>query len=162
MWSGFFCHTCQGVKLARGERNSGEGSQLLPHRPVVTDSSQLRRLPGSQVPGLKAACHKAMMLPLMTNCVRPITSAICFHNRHRTLCVRNYRNARIISKILTEKNQQAFIITEEQLLTAFASGELHGKPEQPLSRHIVCVSSCNNSASLIRNQKCSLSFLQKS
>lgn len=136
------CHTCQGVKLAREESNRGEGSQLLPHRLVVTDSSQLRRLPGGQVPGLKPACHKETLLPLMTNRVHPVTPAICFRNRRRTLCVRNYRSVRIISKILTKENPQAFIITEEQLLTAFASGGLPGKAERPLSGHTVCVCVC--------------------
>lgn len=45
----------------------------------------------------------------------------------------------IVIKILMKENPQPLIITEEQLLTAFISGELRGKPEKPLHHHAICV-----------------------
>lgn len=117
LWSGVFHCTCWGGVLScRGEKNIRvEGGQLLPRQPLRMDGSRytcLRRLPGSQVPGLEPAGHREMALPLLANCVRWITSAICFCNHHQTLCVRNCQNTQTVIKILMKENLQPFIITE--------------------------------------------------
>lgn len=74
--------------------------------------------------------HREMALPLMASVVRWVTSAISFWNRHQTLCVHSCRSVQTVIKMLMKENQQPFIITEEQLLTAFISGGLHGEAWQ--------------------------------
>lgn len=80
-----------------------------------------------------------MALPLMANRVQQLACAICFWNHHPTLCVHNCQNVQTVIQILMKENQQPFIITEEQLLTAFILGAPHGKPEEPLNHRTACV-----------------------
>lgn len=60
------------------------------------------------------------------------------------------------------KNQQLVIIPEEQVLTAFISGALHGKPEKSLNHHAVCMFSAVIILKYDQNQKRSGSFLSES
>lgn len=109
-----------------------------------------RRLPGSLVPGLEPAYHGDMVLPLMANCVWWIAIRLCVHN-----C----QSVWTVIKILMKENQEPFIIMEEQLLTAFTSGELHRDTSQ--STHCLCVLSCNNSEVWLELEVLTFSFLKK-
>lgn len=136
--------SCGEAELTWRRERQREGSQLRPrrqHHPHRQLSAHLAEEAARQ-PGawLKPACHGETALPLMASRVQWLACAICFWNHHPTLCVRNCQNVQTVIQILMEENQQPFIIAEEQLLTAFILGELHGKPEKPLDHRPACVS----------------------
>lgn len=146
------------------ERRASEGKaanrslSAVPHRqPSAHLLLKAARWPGV---GLKPACRSDGVAS--EGQLRPVNHLCNLRLSSPSACVQNCQNVQIVIKILMSKNQQLVIIPEEQVLTAFISGALHGKPEKSLNHHAVCMFSAVIILKYDQNQKRSGSFLSES
>lgn len=144
------------------ERRASEGKaanrslSAVPHRqPSAHLLLKAARWPGV---GLKPACRSDGVAS--EGQLRPVNHLCNLRLSSPSACVQNCQNVQIVIKILMSKNQQLVIIPEEQVLTAFISGALHGKPEKSLNHHAVCMFSAVIILKYDQNQKRSGSFLR--
>lgn len=135
------CARSKGVLEERGAHQKLRQTNCL-------SASAVPGTPASEDPrpgvGLRATRPRETVLLLMANhpppsWESPLQSASPTMIR---LCIHYCPNVQILIKTLMKENQQSFITTEEQSLTAFISGGRQGSPRKPSVITLwVCLSS---------------------